>query len=76
MVPALRGMMGCDSVDDYIESPVDNNGRLDLLNTSCCDIQIQIIQADSNRNTSVAKETGKLIDSAASRGELIHQGAE
>ena len=68
MVPAPRGMMGCDSFDDYIESPVDDNGHLDLLNTSCRDIQILIIQADLNRNTSVVEETGKFID-LASRGE-------
>ena len=41
---------------------------LDLLNTSCRDIQIQIIQADLNRHMSVAEETRKLIDSA-SHGE-------
>lgn len=47
MVPSLRGIMGCDSVDYYyIESPIDNNGRLDLFNTSCRDIQIQIIQIE------------------------------
>ena len=57
-------MMGCDSVDYYIESPIDNNGGFDLLNTSCPDIQIQIIQADLNRNTSVVEEVGKLIDTS------------
>ena len=46
VVPSLRGMTGCDSVDYYIESPIDNNGRLDLFNTSCRDIQIQIIQIE------------------------------
>ena len=50
------------------KAPLIINGRLDLLNTSCCDIHIQIIQADLNKNTSVAEETGKLID-LASRGE-------
>ena len=54
-------MMVCDSVDYYIESPIDNNGHLVLLNTSRCDIQIQIIQAALNRNTSVIEEAGELI---------------
>ena len=80
MVPALRGMMGCDSVDYYIESPIDNNGCLVLLNTSRRDIQIQIIQADLNRNTSVIEEVGELIDSASRRvvknNQVILWGAE
>ena len=54
-------MMGCDSVDYYIESPIDNNGNFVLLNTSHCDIQIQIIQVDLDRNTSVIEEAGELI---------------
>ena len=50
--------MGCDSVDYYIEIPIDNNGRFVLLNTSRCDIQIQIIHKDKKSNTSVVEEAG------------------
>ena len=61
--------MGCDSKDYYIESPIDNNGLLVLLNISCLDIQIQIIQANLNRNKSVIEEARELIDSASRREE-------
>ena len=62
-------MMGCDSMDYYIESPIDNNGHLVLLNISRCDIQIQIIQVALNRNTSVIEEAGDMVSLLL--GELI-----
>ena len=40
-----------------------------LLNTSCRDIQIQILQVDLNRNTSVIEEAGELIDLASREEE-------
>ena len=51
--------MGCDSLDYNIEIPIDNNGRFVLLNTSHCAIQIQIINVDINRNTSVVEQAGE-----------------
>ena len=39
-----------------------------LLNTFRCDIQIQIIHTDMNRNTSVVEEAGELTD-LTSNGE-------
>ena len=40
-----------------------------LLNTSRRDIQIQILQVDLNRNTSVIEEAGELIDLASGEEE-------
>ena len=39
-----------------------------LLNTSCCDVQVQMIRVPLNRNTFIAEESEELID-LASRGE-------
>ena len=49
----------------YVDSLIDDNGHFVLLNTSRCDIQIQIIHTDIKKNTSVVEEARELIDLAS-----------
>ena len=70
MVPALRGMMGCDSVDYYIESPIDIMGVwfIEYLPLGH-DIHIQVVLVDLNSNTSIVEEAVELIDSTSPGGK-------
>ena len=76
MVLAPLGMTGCDSVDYYIESPIDDNGRFVLLNTCRCDIHIQIIHTDLKRNTSIVEKAKELIDHMGKNNQLILHGTD
>ena len=62
MVP--YGMMGSDSMDYWIESPIEILGVCFYWILGC-DIQIQVLQTDLNRNTSFVKEAVKSIHSTS-----------